>query len=55
MMKMSFSGSDSEQYLNVESPGIGGLEATSVAINGLWCLKGVHVTVKLRTFVRMRR
>ncbi len=53
-MKMSFSGSDSEQYSNVEPPGIGGLEATSAAINGLWCSKDVHMTMKLIMFVKVR-
>ena len=55
MMKMSFSGSDSEQYSNVEPPGIETLEATSAAFNCLWCSTGVHVTIKLIIFVRVRR
>jgi len=55
MIKMSFSGSDSEQYSNVEPPGIDGLEATSAATNGLWGSTGVHVTIKLIMFIRVRR
>jgi len=54
MMKMSFSGSDSEQYSNVELPGIDGLEAIYSAINGLWRSKGLHVTMKLIMFVKAR-
>ncbi len=35
MVKMSLSGSDSEQYSNVEPPGIDGLGVTSAIIKGL--------------------
>ena len=55
MMKMSFSGLDSEQYSKVEPPGMDGLEAVSAAFNGLWCSKGVHVTIRLIMFVSVRR
>jgi hypothetical protein len=36
MVKMSFSGSDSEQYLNVEPPGINSSEAESVSSIDVW-------------------
>lgn len=55
MVKMSFSGSDSEQYLNVEPPGIVGLEATGAALSGSWCWNGMHVTMELVMLVSMRR
>ena len=55
IMRMSFSGSDLEQYSNVEPPGINGLVATFVAINGFWCSKGVYMTIELVTFVKIRR
>jgi hypothetical protein len=55
MVKMSFSGSDSEQYSNVEPPRIDSIEGTCVSINGFWCSKGVQVTLELRIYVRVRR
>jgi len=55
MVKMSFSGSDSEQYSNVEPPGIERLSATSTAMRDLCWSKGIHVTMQLRKLERMRK
>jgi hypothetical protein len=54
-VKMSFSGSDSEQYSNVEAPGTDGLEGTFAANNGLWCSKRAHATMTLMMLAMVRR
>lgn len=55
MAKMSLSGSDSEQYLNVEPPGISGFEVISIGFNSFWYSKGVHITVELKRFAKARK
>ena len=54
MVKMSFSGSDSGQYSNVEPPGIVGFSATSSAVNSVWCSSGVQVIMEVKMPERTR-
>jgi hypothetical protein len=54
MVNMSFSRSDSAQYLNVEPPGIV-LEVIGRVFNGFWVSRGVQVTMEVRMLVRVRR